>query len=401
MWYKREISKLVLDSAAHFPAVVLTGARQSGKTTLLKKLFPDHTYVSLDIPSTAEMADKEPDLFLKRYHAPVLIDEVQYAPGLFRHLKSAIDQTRHEMGRYIITGSQKFPLMQEVSDSLAGRAAILELEHLSAREIASRNGRPENLDSLLELVARGGPPELWRNRTNPTNLYFGSYLSTYLERDVRQILNVSSLRDFERFIRACAARSGEPLVKSTLAREVGISLTAVTAWLSVLQASNQIAFLEPWFSNFGKRLVKTPKMYFCDTGLLCYLLGLTERNLATSPFVGGVWETFVYAELRKAARVSPDPVTLWFYRDKQQLEIDFLVLGGGHGRLVECKWTEHPDSTDTRNLDKLSGLVGQNRHPDFACTTSAVIARARDPYLINESTRVVDVFEMPRFLGLE
>jgi hypothetical protein len=242
---------------------------------------------------------------------------------------------------------------------------------------------------------------LWRNRNIPTDLYFGSYLATYLERDVRQILNISSLRDFERFVRACAARSGELLVKSTLAREVGVSLTAVTAWLSVLETSNQISFLEPWFSNFGKRLVKTPKMYFCDTGLLCYLLGVTAQNLATSPFVGAIWETFVYAELRKTARLSPLPVSLWFYRDKQQLEVDFLILGGGHGRLVECKWTEQPDATDTKSLKKLLHLVQKKQLPDFNRTTAAIIARPEDEYPLDDSIRVVDILHLPRVLNLE
>ncbi|MCU0664443.1 MAG: ATP-binding protein [Myxococcota bacterium] len=400
MWIKRTISEKILGVSAHFPAVVLTGARQTGKTSLLGRLFPQHAYVALDIPSLAAMAEKEPSAFLDRYPAPVLIDEVQYAPGLFRHLKSAIDGARHEMGRYILTGSQKFPLMKEVAESLAGRCAILELETLSAREIAAADASVSGTNALAALIVRGGFPEMWRDQDIPTDVYFSSYLATYLERDVRQIVNVASLRDFERCVRACAARSGQILNKSELAREVGVSLTAITSWLNVLEASNQISFLEPWFSNLGKRLVKSPKLYFSDTGLLCYLLGITPQTLATSPFVGAIFETFVFSELRKAARLSPRPVSLWFYRDKQQLEVDFLVLGGGQGQLVECKWTEHPDDSDTKNLRRVARIVEDKKYPDFARTSSFVVARPHNEYLIDEQVRAVSVLGMPGALDL-
>jgi len=401
MWIHRDITDKLTSAAAHFPAVVLTGARQTGKTSLLTRHFSGHTYVSLDIPSIAAMAEREPEDFLERYPAPLFIDEVQYAPGLFRHLKSVIDGARHEMGRFIITGSQRFPLMKEVSESLAGRCAVLELEPLSAREIAATGTISADRRDLPRLLVRGGFPELWRDQTIPADLFFGSYLATYLERDVRQIVNVGSLRDFERFIRACAARSGQILNKSSLAREVGVSITAVTSWLGVLAASGQLAFLEPWFVNLGKRISKAPKMYFTDTGLLCWMLGVTERDLASSPFVGALWETFVFAELRKAARLSARPASLWFYRDKTQLEVDFLVLGGGDGRLVECKWTENPDASDTRNLARLKRVVEEKAVPDFARASTFIVARPRAGHPLEDGTKVTDVFSLPGSLGLE
>ena len=400
MWFQREFSDEIRRAAQKFPVIVLTGARQAGKTALLRSLFPSHRYVSLDLPSAAAMAEKDPTAFFERNPAPLLVDEVQYAPQLFRHLKSEVDAARHEMGRFILTGSQKFVLMREVADSLAGRCAVLDLETLSAREIASQTRRPEGTGELAALVARGGFPELWRDPEIPRDVFFASYLATYLERDLRQILNVSSLRDFERFIRACAARSGQLLNKSALAGEVGVSVPAITSWLSALEASNQIAFLEPWFPNFGKRLVKSPKLYLSDTGLLCHLLGVTADNLLASPFVGAVWETFVFAELRKALRVSASPASVWFYRDKQQVEVDFLVLGGGRGRLVECKWTELPDEGDTRSLRAVSRIAAEKRLPDFADVSSFVVCRTASAHPVGTDTRAIGIMDITEELGL-
>lgn len=400
MWYNRTISKKIGIAASKFPVVVLTGARQSGKTELLKKSFPDHTYVSLDIPSVAAMAEKEPMAFLELHPPPLLVDEVQYSPGLFRHLKSVVDDQRHQMGRFILTGSQKFTLMKEVSDSLAGRCAVLELETLSVQEIGQHQGRPGSVTEFARFIVRGGFPELWRDREMPLDLFFGSYLSTYLERDVRQILNVTSLRDFEKFIRACAARSGQTLDKSALAGEVGVSLKAISSWLSVLEASNQIVLLEPWFANFGKRLVKSPKLYFCDSGLLCSLLGVTADNLLGSPFLGAVWEGYVFAELRKSIAASDKPVSLWFYRDKQQTEVDFMLLGGGHARLMECKWTELPDTSDTKSLAKVAKIAAEKGLPDFANHSAFVISRAIGEFPITDTIRAINLFDLSERLDL-
>ena len=215
----RSIASRIIGLATSFPAVVFTGARQVGKTTLLTSLFPNHRKVSLDLPSEAEKAEREPERFLADNPPPVLIDEVQYAPGLFRHLKVAIDSRRSDPGQFILTGSQKFTLMREVSDSLAGRVGIAELEGLSSEEISGA-GIP--LDPIT-LIARGGFPELWTNSNMAVTEFYRSYLSTYLERDVRQLINVSSLRDFERFLRALAARNAQSLNKSELGRDVGIS----------------------------------------------------------------------------------------------------------------------------------------------------------------------------------
>ena len=352
-WIERILGSKLANSAATFPALVLTGARQTGKTSLLRKLFPDHNYVSLDLPSRAAQAEESPDLFLKNYPPHLIVDELQYPPKLFRHLKIAIDAQRSAKGQFILTGSQKFTLMREVSDSLAGRCAVFELETLSVSEIMSIS--PGSLDpkNLLTILVRGGFPELWQDHTIDHVTYYDSYLATYLERDVRQLINVVNLRDFERFIRACASRSGQILDKASLAKDVGITPTTCNDWISILQASNQIALLEPWFGNFTKRLTKSPKMYLCDTGLLCYLLNLTEASVTDSPFIGAIWETLVFAELRKMCAQSTKPASIWMYRDSERREIDFLVQSEGRTHALECKWSETPKISDTRHIAEL------------------------------------------------
>lgn len=367
MRFKRDISAKLLDLANAFPCLVVTGARQVGKTTLLRELFPKHNYVSLDLPSLAEEAEKAPELFLSRHPAPLLVDEVQYAPGLFRHLKIAIDQKRHEMGRFVLTGSQKFNLMKEVSDSLAGRAAIVDLENLSVAEIAESVSWPK-------LLARGFFPELWRVPDIKAPDFYSSYLATYLERDVRQILNVSSLRDFERFLKVCAARSAQMLSYSDLGRDVGIKAETARQWISVLEASNQITLLEPYFENIGKRTVKTPKLYLNDPGLLCFLLGFDEGSLPSSPIAGAVWESFVFAELRKFFPLRKTPSSLWYYRDAQALEVDFVVTSGGEMDLLEAKWTESPDLRWSHSIDKAAenlarGQINKIRNKWVLCRT--------------------------------
>ena len=341
MEFQREIAPAVLRLAAHFPSVVVTGARQTGKTTLLTRLFPRYHYVSLDLPQQAQLAEEDPGSFLLRHPAPLLVDEVQYAPKLFRYLKVEIDRNRDANGRFILTGSQKFSLMKEVSDSLAGRCGVLELEGLSTEELGDVFHDREQREGIAGILVRGFMPQLWKDPDLRPADYFSSYQATYLERDVRQLLNVSSLRDFDRFMRASAVRSGQLLNKTELAKEVGISNKTATEWLSVLQASNQITLIEPYFANVGKRLTKTPKLYFNDVGLLCFLLGLNQRSVTDSYLIGSIWETLVFAELRKYLSATAPEATIWFYRD-QSREVDFVIEKDGRLTLADAKWKELP-----------------------------------------------------------
>jgi predicted AAA+ superfamily ATPase len=337
--------------------VVLTGARQTGKTSTLLRLFPDYKVVSLDLPTEAEQAEKEPAAFLQRNPSPLIIDEVQYAPTLFRYLKVAVDAQRSKNGQFLLTGSQKFTLMKGVSESLAGRADILDLETLSLAEI--RGAVPKI--RLETAIVRGGFPELWANQDIDAANFYNSYLATYLERDVRSLANVGSLRDFERFLRACALRSANLLNKADLARDVGIAPTTANQWLSVLQASGQIVLLEPWFSNRTKSIVKSPKLYLADTGLLCALLNIrTEEALLQSPAVGAAWETFVFAQLRHRERRAGRVGSLFFWRDRTR-EVDFVAESGGRVELFEAKWTELPSESDSVNLSFVRDVMGKSR----------------------------------------
>ena len=368
MWIERDISDKLRTAARQRPAVVLTGARQAGKTSLLRHLFPDHRFVSLDLPSVAQEAEQEPDSFLARYLPPLVVDEVQYAPGLFRHLKRAIDADRDRVGQFILTGSQKFVLMREVSDSLAGRASVLELDPLSLHEIRTYSSALKLEDAIL----RGGYPELYRQPSLESADFYRSYVTSYLERDLRLQLNVTHLRDFERFLRACALRTGQLLNKAELARDVGISPSTANQWLSVLEACNQIALLEPWFSNGSKSMLKSPKLYFCDTGVLLFLLNIqTWAQLASSPLNGPVWETFVFIELRKRLTLQNERDSLFFWRDRQ-VEVDFLIHRGGTFELLEAKWGELMTPREAKQLSAVAEILGRDKvkRQRIICRTS-------------------------------
>jgi len=360
VWIPRELEATLSETAGTRPAVVLTGCRQAGKTSLLVRTFTDHRYVALDVPTVAEEAEHSGTDFLRRHRPPVIIDEVQYAPALLRHVKADIDSHREDNGRFLITGSQDFSLMAGVTESLAGRSAVLTLHSLSAREYEAWSGTTLDRESLVEWILRGGYPEL-RSRDLDAERFFGDYLATYLERDVRSILGVRSLRDFDRFMRLCAARTGQLVSLSSLAVDLGVSPNTVKSWLSVLDASNVILLLEPYFENLGKRIVKRPKLYFLDTGLCSYLLGArTQEDLLRSPMLGALFETHVLGQIVRHFANQGRRRDLYFYRDKNGREVDFLIPSAGRFALIECKWAEAPDSGH-RGFAELESLVGQER----------------------------------------
>jgi predicted AAA+ superfamily ATPase len=354
VWIPRKFEAIAAREAATRPGLVLTGGRQVGKSSLLARVFPDHHVVSLDLPSEAHDAEHEPTSFLARHPLPLIVDEVQYAPGLFRHLKRVLDADRRARGRVILTGSQKYALMQHVAESLAGRVSVLELEPLSLDELGEL-GRARPLEDTL---LRGGYPELWADPSIDARTFFASYVATYLERDLRSMLRVASLRDFERFVRAAALRSAQVLNKADLARDVGIAPSTANEWLSLLEASGVVGLLEPWFANHTKRMVKSPKLYFRDTGLLAFLLNVrSAEELARSPLRGAIFETAAYAELRKQLSVSGEVGSLFYYRDRA-IEVDFLIFRGGRHELLECKWSESPDASDAASMERLAKDLG-------------------------------------------
>ena len=385
VWIPRDIEPRLGRSAQTRPVVVLTGARQTGKTSTLLRLFPQHGFVSLDLPSEAEQAEKEPQSFLGRHRPPVIIDEVQYAPRLFRHLKILVDRSRAARGQFLLTGSQKFTLMKSVSESLAGRADLMDLETLSLAEI--RRALPHT--SVETAMVRGGFPELHANPDIDHVAFYFSYLATYLERDVRSLANVSSLRDFERFLRACALRSANLLNKADLARDIGIAPSTANQWLSTLEASGQVVLLEPWFSNRTKSIVKSPKLYLADSGLLCALLNIrSPDDLRDSPAAGAIWETFVFAQLRARERRAGRTGSLFFWRDRTR-EVDFVVDAGGRQELFEAKWTELPTERDAVNLNFVRTVLGKSR-----VAGGAVISRTPNPFPLTEAFRALPVWDL-------
>lgn len=353
---------------------MLTGARQAGKTTLAQTVWPHAEYVSLDDPSRAENARLRPADFLDGFTGPAILDEVQYAPEIFRHLKRAIDQDRRP-GRFLVTGSQTFSLMQGVSESLAGRAAVLTLPTLTLEEAFPR----ATIDDTDQFLWRSGYPELWQRSELNRELWMGGYLATYLERDVRQALNVGDLRDFDRLLRSSALRAGQLLSYADLARDVGISPNTAKRWISVMAASHQIFLLEPYHRQQRKRLIKAPKLYFNDTGLLCFLLGFRRpADLRTHALWGAVWENFVIAEIRKRSQALFQPPACWFWRTASGDEVDLLVeTSPERFAAIECKTAERVTAGDTMGFKRLADEYGPG-----AIASAHVVCRTSSAYPI-------------------
>lgn len=380
MWIDRLAALRLSALLRAFPAVLVTGPRQVGKTALARRLLPDANYISLDLPGTAGAAETRPDAFLAALKGTAVLDEVQHAPSLFRALKASIDADRRP-GRFLLTGSQTFPLMQGVSESLAGRCGILELQPLSWFEV--RRARPDVEPSRY--IADGGYPQLYAEPV-PVAEWYGAYVATYLERDVRNVLRVGSLRDFERFLRAAAFRTGGILSYSDLARDVGIAPNTARQWLSVLSASGLVRLIEPYHRSLGKRLVKSPKLIFADTGLAAFLLGLQDwEAIARSPVAGAFWETHVINQAMRRLAAEGPPPPIWYWRTPQGAEVDLLLERGGRLVAVECKLSEHPGT------DALSGIRALERfYGERAIAGSYVACTTRSAYEISPGVMAVD-----------
>jgi predicted AAA+ superfamily ATPase len=375
MWIEREIASEIRKASSGFPVVALVGPRQVGKTSLLERLFPDYGYVTLDVASNAEAAETRPQEFLQRHPPPLVIDEVQYAPSFFRHIKSHVDSKKGRRGLFMITGSQNFLLMENLAESLAGRAAVIPFLGLSGKEWSSAAAASRG-QSWQDFLWRGSFPALWSEPgVGPTReRWYQGYVSTYLERDVRNLLNVGSLRDFERFLRACAARCGQTLNLSELGRDVGISTPTAKQWVSVLQASNQVFLLEPYYRSLGKRISKTPKLYFTDTGLAAYLMGFASADgLWASREAGALWESYVVGQWLRWRDWHEPSLALWYWRDQGGNEVDLLLDRNQMLFPVECKIKERPGKGDTQGIERLRKFYGKDHVPQayVACPTEA------------------------------
>ena len=359
---QRALAKKLRQLATTFPVITLTGPRQSGKTTLVQHVFPRHAYVSLEQPTHRRFALDDPRGFLAQFTRPVILDEAQYAPDLFSYIQGIVD-ARDQPGQFILTGSQNFLLLQRISQSLAGRCAIL---HLLPCSLAELSGRPpvslKRLGreharhavppprSLMECLFMGGYPRIHDKHLDPRD-WLASYYQTYLERDVRNVLAVGDLEQFSRFVLLCAGRNGQLLNLSSLASDCGATHTTARRWLSVLEASFLIALLRPYHRNFGKRLVKSPKLYFLDTGLLCYLLQIdTAQALYQHAARGAIFEAFVLSELYKNFMNRGQRPWLYFWRDVAGHEVDFLIEQGTDLLPIEVKSSETLSDESFREL---------------------------------------------------
>jgi len=326
VYLPRNLDSVARQAARQFPAVVITGPRRSGKTTLLRQLFPKAHNVLLEDPDIQGRIRNDPRTFLEELRPPVLFDEIQNAPELLSYVRTLIDAAPRRMGRWLFTGSQEAPLMQGITESMAGRAAILQLLPFSIVETARVN------------MLHGGFPEVLA-RPKSRALWFASYLQTYLERDVRAITNIRDLVTFRRFLALLASRHGQILNKTDLAAPLGVSVPTIGEWLRVLEITSQVILVPPYFENLGKRLIKSPKLYWGDPGFACYLLGIaSEAELQRSPFLGQLFEGFVAAEILKSQVNRGARKELYYFRDQQGLKVDFLIPRSNAGLwLIECK----------------------------------------------------------------
>ena len=322
----RALEEQVDRAVRNFAAVVLTGPRRAGKTMLLRKRFPKASYFLLEDPDVVARLRADPQGFLDAVKTPAILDEVQNVPEVFAYVRSRLDREPRRTGQWLLTGSQEAPLMQGVTESMAGRAAVLQLLPFSTRE------------TLRVTLLRGGYPDVLA-RPGGARLWFSSFLQTYLERDVRAVTAVKDLATFRRFLALLASRHGQVLNKTDLAAPLGVSVPTIAQWLGVLETTAQILMVPPFYENLGKRLIKSPKVYIADSGLACHLLGVdSPAELAKSPFYGALFEGFIAAEIVKTQVNSGRRRELYYFRDEQGLEVDFLVPGrGGAVSLVECK----------------------------------------------------------------
>ena len=351
----RALEPHVLRAAKGFPAVVLTGPRRAGKTWMLRRLFPNAGYILLEDPDIVGRLRADPQGFLDAVTTPVILDEVQHVPEVFAFVRSRIDRQPRRAGQWLLTGSQEAPLMQGVSESMAGRAGVLQLHPMSARETPKVT------------LLRGGYPEVLA-RPADARLWFASYLQTYLERDVRAVTAVRDLATFRRFLALVASRHGQILNKTDLAAPIGVSVPTITQWLGVLETTAQILIVPPFYENLGKRLVKSPKVYLADSGLACHLLGIdSEAELAKSPFAGSLFEGLIASEIVKAQINAGRRREIYHFRDEQGLEVDFVTPGpGGALSLVECKAGRTVTPAMAAPMQRLRDAIRKARRKDTA-----------------------------------
>ena len=341
----RELGNKLKEMAEKFPVIAVTGPRQSGKTTLCKQLFSDYQYVSLENPDDRLFAENDPRAFFETYSSRVIIDEIQNVPQLFSYIQELVDKSG-EVGQFILTGSQNFLMLEKISQTLAGRVYISHLLPLSNREISQKHQQ-----DLSSTIFKGGYPRIYDRDINPLD-FFPSYTQTYIERDVRKMLNIKDLSLFSAFLKLCAGRVGQLFNASSIANELGVDYKTIQSWISLLEASFVIYKLQPWHVNFNKRVVKTPKLYFYDTGLAVYLLGIRSTEEINIHFAkGSIFENYCISEHLKTKWNKGETERCYFWRDNVGNEVDLLIDNGTSLSIVEIK------SGKTIKDDFFKGLI--------------------------------------------
>lgn len=353
MLITRRLGAEILRIAKVMPVITITGPRQSGKTTLVKQVFPTYTYTNLENPETRQFASENPKLFLQHNEEGMIIDEAQYLPELFSYIMLHVDETRKN-GEIILTGSQNFLLFEKITQSLAGRVAILHLLPFSYQELSAT---PYASEDLLQYMFKGMFPRIYDQQVPPDVLY-PSYIQSYIERDVRQVQAIGDMMAFEKFLRLCAGRIGQLFNQSNLANEIGVSVPTIKSWMSVLQTGFVTFLLPPYYRNYNKRILKTPKLYFYDTGLACALLGIRSADQLQQHFAfGALFENFIIVELMKRQlhqNIQPD---FYYWKDNTGNEIDLLVPKGNDFYTLEIKSATRISTDFFRNLDYFQKLT--------------------------------------------
>ena len=374
---QRELLTVLAEYATEFRAVLLIGPRQSGKTTLVQTTFPDKPYISLENPDERLLAETDARAFLNRFPDGAILDEVQRVPSLFSYLQEILDKT-HKDGLFILTGSNNILLQESISQTLAGRLGILDLYPLSFREIVGI----EKIYTLNELIFRGSYPEIHHKNRKP-ELWYGSYIRTYVERDVRQIKNIENTSLFIKFLKICAGRIGQQLNITALSNECGIDLKTVQSWLSVLEQTYVIKLLQPFYNNFNKRILKTPKLYFVDTGLACSLLGIRKvEEFELSHFRGALVENYFILECIKNNANQNLEQHFYYWRDNKGVEVDLIVDSGTSFLPVEIKSAETFSNDFTKNLKKIKSYSGEKE--------AAIVYNGKMEFETSDSIKVVN-----------
>ena len=405
---ERTLSRTIRNASETFPVILLTGPRQVGKTTLLEQLAEkNRRYVTLDDLEQRNLARTDPVLFLQTHTPPVIIDEVQYAPELFTYIKMHVDKQK-KAGDFWLTGSQKFHLMKGIRESLAGRIAIIDLLGLSYAEMTNRaydnipfipaadwienirNGpqKSRTLAEVYETIWNGSFPKLFTDKNKNRDLFYRSYIKTYIERDVKDSSRINDDIAFYNFLRAAAARTGQLLNYADMARDVNIDAKTAKLWLTILERSGIIQLLEPYYNNITKRIIKTPKLYFLDTGLCAYLTGWdSPKTLEAGALSGPILETYVFSEILKSYWHNGKEPHIYFYRDNDQKEIDFVIDTNGRLYPVEVKKTATPGLADIKNFNVLKGLKRE-------CGEGAVICFRQDIIPLSGEVTAIPVWDI-------